>query len=265
MKTSEMIFFVGFATVSTFIVTMIARDRLRKTRTVKSLAVRSQNTDEQFARAYFPDPKQADIAIRARRVLAKNLKMPVEGLRPTDRLNDDLGAELEINPHLFWELESEFAIKCDVEDFEAFEKTLQRLVTFEDLVKFLEQKVSETPPNAPAEDEEGKPSRAYHWAIRSIPVLCITGFVLLAAGMLTKADRMTYVGTALFLSGFAVWGLANGGEFLRSIIEASRGKSWKEITAHPWSLMFLVFLTLFFLWVGGMMSWAVLKSLLSLK
>src|SRR5688572_25153022 len=202
MKTSAVIFFVVFASVSTFIVTMLLRDRLRKRRTVKSLAARSQNTDEQFARAYFPDPKQADIAVRARRVLAENLKMPVEGLRPTDRLNDDLGAELEINPDLFWELEAEFAIKIDVENFETFEKTLQRLVTFEDLVKFLEQKISETPPNAPAEEEEDKPSRAYHWAIRSIPVLCIAGFVLLAAGALTKADRrIMHVGTALFLSG----------------------------------------------------------------
>jgi len=264
MKTSEVIFFIGFAVVSTFIVTMLVRDRLKKRRRVKSLAAQPQNTDEQFARAYFPDPKQADIAIRARRVLAQNLKMPIHGLRPTDRLNDDLGAELEINPHLFWELEAEFAIKTDVEDLESFEKTVQRLVTFEDLVKYLEQRISETPPDTPVEDEEDKPSRTYDWAIRSIPVLCIVGFVMSLSGALTKRDRIMHVGTALFLSGFAVWGLANGGEFLRSIIRAYRGSSWKEIGAHPWSLMFLVFLTLFFLWVGGMMSWGVLK-LLSLK
>jgi acyl carrier protein len=144
MQISEVIVLGLIGAVGTYVLTMVARDRLRKRRTVRSLATRVQHDDEGFARFWHPDPKQADIAIRARRVLARNLEMPLKGLKPSDRLKEDLNAELEINPHLFWELEEEFAIKTDIDDLETFEETLQRLVTFEDLVKFLEERISTT-------------------------------------------------------------------------------------------------------------------------
>ena len=220
-----------------------------------------QHDDDEFARAYFPDPKQADIAIRARRVIAKNLKMPLQGLRPTDRLNDDLDAELEINPHLFWDLEEEFGIKTGVEELETFEKTLQGLVTFEDLVKFLAERISATPPNAPVAEEE-KPSRPYQWAMRAMPILFIGGLGTAVVGIFVQKKTMMNVGVMIFASGVAVWGFSNGGEVLRGIIQEHWGRPWKEIAAHPWWLMFLVFLALFFLYAGSVITWAILKSFL---
>src|SRR5437899_702382 len=111
MKTSESMAFIAFSGVAAFIITMISRDWHRKKRTVSSLATRAQRPDEQFGRGFFSDPKRADVAVRVRRVLSNNLKMPLDGLTPSDRLNDDLNAELPANPHLFWELEAEFGIK----------------------------------------------------------------------------------------------------------------------------------------------------------
>jgi acyl carrier protein len=259
MKISEVIVVVGIGVVGTYVITMVVRDRLKNRRAVKSLRARAQHDDEGFARAYFPEPKQGDIAIRARRVLAANLNMPLRGLKPTDRLNEDLNAELERNPDLFWDLEEEFGIKTGLEDAD-IDKIIQRLVTFEDLVKFLEERISATPPNAPVEDEDEKPSWPYRWAIRAIPVLCIAGLGMAVAGIFFKKKTMMNVGGMIFVSGFAVWGFSNGGELLRSIIQEYRGRSWKEIAANGWGLMFQIFLVLFFLWIGAMITWALLKA-----
>ena len=261
MKIWEIVVLSAFGLALVLMITMMVRDHVKKKRTVRSFAARAQHDDEEFARAYFPDSKQADIAIRARRVLAGNLKMALQGLRPTDRLNDDLGAELELNPHLFWELEDEFGIKTSVEDRETFEKTLERLVTFEDLVKFLEDRISATPPNAPVEEEE-KPSRPYQWAMRAIPILCIGGLGAAVVGIFGQKKTMMNVGGMIFVSAFAVWGFSNGGELLRAIIQEHWGRPWNEIVAHPWWLMFLVVLVPFFLYVGSIITWAILKSLL---
>src|ERR1051325_10187645 len=103
MKASELVSLIAFGLVATFIITMMFRDWVRKLRIKRALTNRNQNDDEQFRR-YFLDPQQADIAVRTRRVLANNLKLPWDGLTPTDRLNDDFNAELPANPDLFWEL-----------------------------------------------------------------------------------------------------------------------------------------------------------------
>jgi acyl carrier protein len=265
MKASDLTFFIFFGAVSAFILTMLLRDWFGKKRTVTLLTTRSQNNDDQFAHAYFADPKLADIAVRARRVLSNNLKMPLEGLTPGDRLNDDLAAELPANPHLFWELEAEFGIKIGLEDWETFEKTLERLVTFQDLVEFLQRKISEPPPDTPGENEDDKPSRAYEFAIRSIPILCIGGFVIAVVGILMGKGTAMNLGGLIFVSGIAVWGFANGGEGLRNIIQAVRGMSFKEIGARPLPLIFFTCLALFFLWMGCIVSWGILKNLLSSK
>src|SRR5436189_4234319 len=123
MKPSECIAFIAFGGVTAFIITMMVRDWRKKKRTVTSLATRAQHSDEQFGLVFFSDPKRADIAVRVRRVLSSNLKMSLDGLTPSDRLNDALDAELPANLHLFWELEAEFGIKTDVEDFDSHEKS----------------------------------------------------------------------------------------------------------------------------------------------
>jgi len=126
VKTSELIVLIGVGLVATYVVTMMLRDWRRKRRIIASFAARLQHDDEQFGRAYFNDAKRADIAVRARRVLSKNLEMPLNGLTPSDRLNEDLNAEVVLNPDLFWELETEFGIITGADDVQAFEKTLER-------------------------------------------------------------------------------------------------------------------------------------------
>jgi len=261
MKIWEMVVFSAFGLALVLMITMMVRDHVKKKRTARSFAARVQHADDEFARAYFPDPKQGDIAIRTRRVISKNLKMVLDGLRPGDRLNDDLDAELERNPHLFWDLEEEFGIKTGIEDIETFDQTIQRLVTFEDLVKFLEERISNTPPNAPAEEEE-KPSRPYQWAMRAIPMLFIGGLGTAVVGIFVQKKTMMNVGAMIFVSGLAIWGFGNGGELLRGIIQEYWGRPWKEIAAHSWWLMFLVFLVVFFLFVGSTLTLAILKGLL---
>lgn len=265
MKVSEPILFILFGLVMAFIITMLLRDWLRKKRVVTSLANRPQHNDEQFARAYSRDPKRADIAVRARRVLSKNLEMDLSGLTPSDRLNDDLNAELSMNPDLFWELEAEFRIKIGVDDFETFEQTMERLVTFQDLVEFLQRKISEPQPETPAPDEDEKPSRSYELSIRSIPVLCIGGFLIAIVGIVVQKRAVMNLGGLIFISGVAIWGFANGGEFLRHIIKAVRGTSLKEIAARPVPFILFTCLALFFLWMGCTLSWGILKNLLSFK
>jgi acyl carrier protein len=265
MKTSERLFFIAFGAVATFIASAMLRDWLRKRRATSSLTTRTQHADEQFGRAFFSDPKRADIAVRVRRVLSSNLKMPLDGLTPSDRLNEDLDAELPANPHLFWELEAEFKIKTGIDDLETFEKVLESLVTFQDLVQFVETKSSEPTSERLKDDEAETTSRTYGITIRSIPVLCITGFVTAIIGIIIQKKTLMNLGGLIFLSGFVVWGFANGGEMLRSIIRGVRGTSIKEIVARPWPLILLTSLSLFFLWVGGFLLWGILKNLLSSK
>jgi acyl carrier protein len=143
MKTSTLLGWVWCGAVATFIVTVFFRDWLRKRRIVATLSRRTQRDDERFSREFYPDPKRSKIAIRVRRVLARNLEMRLTGLMPQDHLENDLDAELPANPHLFWELEAEFGITTDVEDMEAHEKSLVQLVTFQNLVEYVEQKMAD--------------------------------------------------------------------------------------------------------------------------
>jgi acyl carrier protein len=265
MKTSELLFFIAFGAVTTFIVTMMFRDWLRKRRITTTLARRVPQDAEHFGREFFPDPKRAEIAARVRRVLSNNLKMPLEGLAPSDRLNDDLNAELPANPHLFWELEAEFGIKTDVEDLDSHEKTLERLITFQDLVEYVEGRISEPKPQSPDADEDEQPSRAYDLAIRSIPIVCIGGFLTAVVGIVIQKRALMNLGGLIFISGFAIWGFANGGVALCTLIQSVCGSTWKETLTRPWPLIVLTFLTVFFLWVGGIILWGILKNVSSSK
>src|SRR6266540_2664092 len=258
MKVSELVFFSAFGLMMTFLITSGIRDWLRKRRLVASLAARIQYNDEQFGHGFFRDPKRADIAVRARRMLSNHLKIPLDGLTPSDRFKEDLSFELPANPNFFLDLEDEFGIKSGLEDLEAFEKTLQRLFTFQDLVEYVERKISEPPAETPGRKENQEPSRAYEFAIRSIPWLCIGGFLIALVGAILQIRWVPTLGILMFLSGFAVWALANGGELLRGMIQDIRVMSLKEIAARPVMLIFLTCLVLFFLGFGGIMLWAIL-------
>jgi len=245
-----------------FVLGSILKDRLKERRLVKRLRSRPQLDDQRFREQFFHDDlKRGELAIQVRRVLSKNLQIPLEGLRPEDRLNADLKAELERNPHLFWELETELGINMDVDDLEAFEQHAERIVTFSDLVDYVERRAKEKPPTKTVTATVGEPSwKVYDWAIQSIPYLCITGWVTALLGAILGRDWAVRLGTCLFLSGFAVWGLANGGGLLWEYIQTIRERGFRVFTEQPlWSFFYALFV-LFLVCMGGWFLWMVFKA-----
>src|SRR5438045_320685 len=106
-----------------------------------------------------------------------------------------------------------------------------------------------------------KPScNVYGAAIRSIPILCVTGWVTVLVGSLTDRPWAMKLGTCLFLSGFAVWGLANGGAFLWGFLHTVRRDGFRVFVEHPWSSAFYVFIMLFFIYAGGFFVWFMFRA-----
>src|SRR6185369_17000901 len=93
-------------------------------------------------------------------------------------------------------------------------------------------------PSTPAKPKPRKASEPYERALRTIPWLCISGFIVVVISFITRKPDLTRIGTALFLSGFAVWGLVNGVEMIRRLVKELRGQSSKEKTHRPWGLFF---------------------------
>jgi acyl carrier protein len=250
---------VFFIVVSSGVIAAIVQDRIKKRRIAGFLAPRPTLSDDQFAHAFFAqDPEHGAIASRVRRVLATNLSQELERLNPEDRLNEDLDAELESNPDLFWELEQEFGIKTDVDDLESHAKTLERLVTFGDLVNYIATLVRERPAVSQSE-ELPPPSRFYGVAFRSIPIFCLAGFGVIAFGAFVQRSVVMKLGTGLFLFGFAVWALANGGVSVWELIQTVRADGLKELTTRPWSTLFRLLFAVFLLVAGGFFVWTIAK------
>lgn len=124
-----------------FVVAMTIRDALRKNDIERQLGHRREYDDDAFAARYYPrEAAIADIAVRVRHILAANLELDLAGVRPEDRLDADLGAQVEANPDLFSDLETEFDIVTNVEDLDTHMANVARLGRFRDLVDFVVEK-----------------------------------------------------------------------------------------------------------------------------
>jgi len=99
----------------------------------------------------------------------------------------------------------------------------------------------------------------YSFAIRSIPFLCVAGFVTAILGAVVARHWVVRLGMCLFFSGFAVWGLANGCGFLWLFIRTVRKQGFQFVVAHPWSSFFHILFMAFLLCVGFMFLWLVLR------
>ena len=108
-------------------------------------------------------------------------------------------------------------------------------------------------------------SSIYGYAIRSIPILCVTGFITVLVGHFTHRPWAMTVGTCLFLSGLAVWGLANGGAFLWGFLRTVRRDGFRVFVEQPWSSAFYVFLMLFLLSAGGFFVWFIIRAFTHFK
>ena len=100
---------------------------------------------------------------------------------------------------------------------------------------------------------------AYEYAIRSIPILCFAGFAILVLHVFTEWRWAMRVGTALFLSGFVVWGFANGGAFVWGFLRTVRRFGFSHFVKHPWSSLAYIFLMVFFLSAGVFLVWLILR------
>jgi hypothetical protein len=104
-------------------------------------------------------------------------------------------------------------------------------------------------------------STAYDYAIRSIPILCIAGIVTLIVGVVGERQWVMRVGTCLFLSGFVVWGFANGSGFLWAFIHTIRKHGFRVFKEQPWSSAFIVLVMLFLFYAGYQFVWMMVRAL----
>jgi hypothetical protein len=102
-------------------------------------------------------------------------------------------------------------------------------------------------------------SNVYEYAIRSFPILCFTGFAILVLSAFTEWRWAMKVGTALFVSGFVVWGFANGGAFVWGFVRTVRRFGFSNFVKHPWSSLFYISLMVFFLSAGVFSVWLILR------
>ncbi len=108
---------------------------------------RPQISARDFGIKFYRDRQQAAIAARVRDMLATKVKISLDGLRPTDQLAEDLLIELPAYPDLFWDLEKEFGIQTEIDHIETdeqYQQLFKPLVTFHDLVCYVEGKLKLT-------------------------------------------------------------------------------------------------------------------------
>lgn len=102
-------------------------------------------------------------------------------------------------------------------------------------------------------------------AIRIVPMLGVIGFILVVVGGMTVRPMVLRVGTCLFLGGAVLWAFANGGLFIKALIDLLRQDGVRSFIRHPWSSFMLLLLTGFFLWTGATFVRFVLRAASAVK
>jgi|SRR6266850_3785051 len=106
----------------------------------------------------------------------------------------------------------------------------------------------------------GHYSTPYGYAIRSLPILFITGFIIALFGSITHRSWAEKLGVGLFLLGGAVWGFANGGAFVWGFLRTVRRYGFREFTAHPWSSALYILLMVSPVFFGACFLWIALRA-----
>ncbi len=142
---SETLGIIFIVAVVLFVIGAATYDRVCRHRVARLLASREPLDSRTFALTFFGDsPAKVEVAVALREVLSKNLKQQLDGLRPDDRLDEDLHAELPANPHLFWDIEREIGVATPVTDWDAYQRCLANIHTFRDLVDYVASRQSGT-------------------------------------------------------------------------------------------------------------------------
>lgn len=234
-----------------------ARNRL----TAKRLSERQQFDDDRFAQL-FGDPARGDTAVRARAVLAKNLEMNLDGLRPQDRLDDDLRAEVSANPHLFWSLQEEFAIDCEVENLEVFEATTAKLVTFTDLVEYVHGKRTALETSGAGSERRTDGGKKLVDGTKIIAACWFSGIGLLIVSGMIESDGLMKFALALAFVPVFVGLLFVIVPALRDAARLFREEGASVLAQQPFSMAFwFVFMGILLCFAAGI-AWLLLGLLL---
>lgn len=134
-------FFIAWAISICFLIVLFFNDRRGKRHLIKTLEARPIENDQAFARHWLGESDElAGVAVRLRKLLAQDLDLPGDRLKPDDRLDEELDAELIARPEVFEHIEDEFGIATNVMDYGEHIKDLERLTTFRDLVRYVDSR-----------------------------------------------------------------------------------------------------------------------------
>lgn len=215
---------------------------------------RQQFVDEEFGKSFFAGGGRESTAVRIRRVLAKNLELDLDGVRPHDRLDDDLNAQISTNVSLFWQLEKEFQIDSQVEDPEIFEKITSQLVTFSDLVGYIQKKIDEQLDVGEKDKAADSDEPAVDWE-DVIGYSWFAGLAMFVASSMFDVDWLMRVGlTVAFLPitvGIA-YDMYQGFSEIASVIRAN---GLGVLLNEPLSLIIWLAVLIPFLLIGSGLSW----------
>ena len=252
----------AFGLVAAVVIIGLFADWFRKASARSGLADRQSFDDEQFQKTFYAGNSQlADTATRVRKVLAKNLDMPLDSVRPEDRLDDDLNVQVEANPDLLWQLEEEFDILTGYEDLEVFEKTAEQLVTFSDLVEYVRNKIDQAATRKPRPKKKVALSdRIYLFLADILPPACVVGLVVGFVGSLLGFDAAWRFGSGVFMLGVVLLIIAFFNIGIENLTMELRMQGLVWVKEHPLRTAWIGFIVAAMLY----MSFAMLRGILHL-
>jgi hypothetical protein len=106
-------------------------------------------------------------------------------------------------------------------------------------------------------------STGYDRLLRIGLILAFIGMAIVLFGVASDSRKIRAIGTAVFLSCIAIWGLVNGGAMFLAFWRDGRHRGFTNTWAQQpgWSILYLV-LMLFLLWVGLYVTWGILRLLM---
>lgn len=242
--------------IAILIGTILVINQVRLWHMASRFKERQQFDDEEFRRLFPANPDLGDIAVRARKVLADHLKMDLRGIRPEDRLDEDLDVGIGSNVELLWELEKEFDIDFEVEDLDKFEKLVPSLNTFTDLVHAVAERAGSTATKRDIEDEET--GRDWHDAIG---YAWFAGLGIAVVGSLLDFEWAWSVGLVIAVLPLSVGALWQAGIIAKGALTELRQVGFGPALEHPLGLVFSVFLFAVLLAVAGGLMWVAITVL----
>ena len=217
----------------------------------QSLRDRQQFSDEEFGKTFFSgSERSADVAVRVREILSENLEMPLDGIRPEDKLDEDLNVQLEVNPHLFWSLEEEYGFDAKVEDLEEFQKTVAGITTFSDLVRYVEAKIDEKP-------KKRKKKRGKYEIDPDdntsdyIAAMWFGGLFMVIVGEVLRIETVTAFGLTIAFLPLAFGAFYLCTNVIKEFASEIGQSGWKVLLEHPFGTLFLSVQLAFYAYIGA--------------